>query len=247
MSEATEPERTLRLLWRAEGDATTPRRGPRPKASIDDIVEAGVAIADDEGLAAVTMRSVADRVGVGAMTLYGYVPGRQELLGLMIDHVAGESRRAAHTGTLAERLSAVADELMAEYRAHPWLVDARLPRPWIGPHLSDRYEWQLAAVDGLGIDDITMDQVVTLLDAYVRGAATAWVAERERSALAETDVEWWTVTASVLDELMDDEGRFVVSGRVGQAAGEAYGLGDAERSYRFGLERIVAGIEAMLD
>lgn len=248
---SAEPGRTLRLLWRASLDEPAPRRGPRPRVTIDGIVRSAIAIADEQGIDAVTMRSVAERVGVGAMTLYGHVPGRSELLGLMIDEVAGETPRQPHhgipgePGVLGERIVAIAEELMAEYRQHPWRVDARLPRPWIGPHSSDRYEWQVAGIDGFGLDDIAIDQVVTAIDAFVAGIARGWVAEQERLALEETDLEWWQQTGAVLTEVM--AGRdYPVSGRVGQAAGEVYGLGDAERSLRFGLGLLVAGVEALV-
>lgn len=239
-----EPARTLRLLWRASIASDGPRRGPRPKISVDAVVQASVALADEEGIGAVTMRAVADRIGVGVMTLYGYVPGRDELLGLMIDQIATEGERPPHTGTMRERLIAVADEQFAECRRHPWVVDARLPRPWIGPGGSDRYEWQLAAVEGEGFDDIAMDQIVTAIVAYVNGAARHWAGDQERMGLAESDLEWWTSTAAVLDEVMAGS-HYPISGRVGQAAGENYGLGDAERSYRFGRDALIGGIEQL--
>lgn len=242
---AAEPRRTLRLLWRASLADGPVKRGPRPRVTIDDVVDAAIALADEQGAEAIAMRSVAERVGVGVMTLYGYVPGRAELLGLMIDRVAGEPDRPPHGGTVGDRVRAVAEELMTEYRRHPWLVDVRQPRPWIGPNLSDRYEWQLAAFDGVGLDDIAMDQVVTTIAAFVDGAARGWVAEQERLAMADSDLEWWSQTSAVLEEVMDGA-RYPVSGRVGQAAGEDYGLGDAERSFRFGLDRLVVGIEALV-
>lgn len=239
-----EPARTLRLLWRASIDDGAPRRGPRPRISVDAIVDASVALADEKGLESVTMRAVADRIGVGVMTLYGYVPGRDELLGLMIDQIATEGVRPPHTGTMRERLEAVADEQFAECRRHPWIVDARLPRPWIGPGGSHRYEWQVAAIDGEGFDDITMDQIVTAIVAYVHGAARHWAGEQARMRLGDTDIEWWTSTGAVLEEVMDGS-QYPVSGRVGQAAGEDYGLGDAERSYRFGRDALISGIEQL--
>ena len=67
-----------------------PVRGPKPRISLPDVVAAGVAIADAGGLAALSMRKVAGRLGVGPMSLYTYVPGRSELVELMIDHVYGE-------------------------------------------------------------------------------------------------------------------------------------------------------------
>lgn len=240
--DSVEPARTLRLLWRASLDDVSGRRGPKPKVSTDVVVDAAIAIADESGIAAVTMRSVAERIGVGAMTLYGYVPGIAELHGLMIDHVVDARGRIAHGVSLRERVTAIADELFTTYQRHSWLVDVRLARPWIGPKMSDQYEWQLAAFEGAGLSDIEMDQVVQTISAFVFGSAHAWRAEQERLALAETDEEWWARTAVVLDEVMDPDA-YPVSGRVGQAAGEEYGLGDAERSYRFGLEVLIAGLE----
>ena len=66
---AGDPAVTLRLLWR-ETDAEQGRRGPRRGLSVDAIVDAAVALADQDGLEAVTMRSVAEQVGVAPMTLY---------------------------------------------------------------------------------------------------------------------------------------------------------------------------------
>lgn len=93
-TELTEPtdteaaQRIIRLLW--DPPATTPPRGPRPKIGLTDVITAGVAIADQEGLASLSMRKVASRLGVGAMSLYTYVPGRDELIELMVDRVHGE-------------------------------------------------------------------------------------------------------------------------------------------------------------
>ena len=80
-----EGRRAVELLW--DPPAPAPSRGPRPKTSLAEVVDAGVAIADAEGLEALSMRKVASRLGIGAMSLYTYVPGRSELIELMIDRV----------------------------------------------------------------------------------------------------------------------------------------------------------------
>lgn len=67
-----------------------PRRGRRPAFSREAITAAAVALADAEGIDAVTMRRVAAEVGAGAMSLYSYAPDKETLLDLMIDHVSGE-------------------------------------------------------------------------------------------------------------------------------------------------------------
>src|SRR3712207_7527124 len=86
----------LEVLW-----APSTRVG-RSGATVGAIIEAAIDLADGAGLEAMTMRSVAERVGVGAMTLYGYVPGKAELLELMLDRVAG-ARSEEHTSELQSR------------------------------------------------------------------------------------------------------------------------------------------------
>src|SRR5262249_25174996 len=76
-----DPARTLQLLWRDPAAVT--RHGPRQGLTIDQVVAAATALADAEGLDAVTMRRVSGNLGVVPMTLYTYVPGKAELLDLM--------------------------------------------------------------------------------------------------------------------------------------------------------------------
>jgi len=81
-----DPRRSIELLWgrgpgpeARRGPGPEARRGPRPRFSGPEIVAVAVAIADAEGLAAVSMRRVAQRLGVTAMSLYTYVPGKARL------------------------------------------------------------------------------------------------------------------------------------------------------------------------
>ena len=80
-----DPRRTVALLWRHRRPIEESRRGPRRGTSVDEIVAAAIGIADRDGLEGLTMRRVAAALGVGPMTLYSYVPGRAELLDLMLD------------------------------------------------------------------------------------------------------------------------------------------------------------------
>lgn len=168
-------------------------------------MSAAVTLADDEGLDAFSMRHVAERLGIGVMTLYTYVPDRNALLGLVRERGrCGRRTRTAHGG-VRERLTQVADDLWREYLHHPWLIDLQIGRPFMGPGEAERYEWQVRAVDGVGLSDLQMDQVVTALTSYVAGAARARVvAERSRTASGMTDLEWWDVNAPILDEVMRD-------------------------------------------
>jgi AcrR family transcriptional regulator len=90
------PQTTLDLLWRVGGP--TVRRGPRKALSVDAVVAAAIALADDEGLDAVTMRRIAQTLGVAPMTLYTYVPGKSELIELMLDALYADMPRTETPG-----------------------------------------------------------------------------------------------------------------------------------------------------
>ena len=239
----------LRLLWRhvLPPAEDTPRRGPRPKVSVDEVVDAAVELADAEGLAALSMRALAQRLGIGAMSVYGYVANRNDLIVLMVDQVVGEPELPPMTGDLRARLRLVAEVQLADFRAHPWLLDVAGVRAWLGPNVADRYEWQLSAVEGVGLPDIEMDQTITLVAGFAANVARAEQAVRrtERES-GMTDAEWWEANYQELTDVMAHR-QYPIAGRVGTAAGEAYQAGsDPGRELEFGLARIIDGVEAHL-
>lgn len=240
-------ERTLRLLWRRTLGQPQGSRGPRQRVRVDEVIRAAIDIADAEGLDALSMRKVGGRLGLGAMSVYTYVPGRPELIGLMVDEVMGENPLPAPTAAPRERMRQIARMLWDEYHRHPWLLQVESSRPWIGPNGSARYEWQLAAIDAVGLGDLEMDQVVALLAGFTESAARASIrALHTARASGITDVEWWEINAPILEQVMDGE-RYPISGRVGQVAGETYNaVSDPARSFDFGLERILDGIDLLL-
>src|SRR5689334_25423292 len=81
----------MQLLW---GTREPPTRGPKPGLELGGIVAAAIKLADAQGLGELSMRKVAQELGVGTMSLYRYVPGKAELLDLMLDAVYGEMLRA---------------------------------------------------------------------------------------------------------------------------------------------------------
>lgn len=243
------PDPVLRLLWRHASPPAEEqrRRGRKQGLSVDEVVDAAIDLADAAGLSALSMRALADRLGLGTMTLYTYVPGRNELLALMVDQVVGRTPLPTLPDDLAERLRTLAQVEYGELSAHPWLLEVTGIRPWLGPNVADRYEWQLSAVEAVGLDDLEMDQTVILVTGYaasiVRALQQIRSAERESGL---TELEWWNANAAALGEVM--AGRdYPLAGRVGQAAGEAYqAASDPEREFAFGLARIIDGVLAYL-
>jgi AcrR family transcriptional regulator len=109
-------------------------RGPAPAHSRDAIVAAAIALADAEGLTAVTMRAVASALGTGAGSLYRYLSCRDDLLDLMTDRVVGELRPYPEAdGDWLDAMLLRGRRQLALYRRHPWLLDVIHRASGIGP------------------------------------------------------------------------------------------------------------------
>ncbi len=110
------------------------RRGPRQGLSAGRVAAAAIALADSDGLGSVTMRAVAHALGVVPMSLYTYVPGKAELLDLMLDTVYLQMPRGDLSAMpWRERLAAVAQENRDLFTLHPWIAEVSTSRPRSAP------------------------------------------------------------------------------------------------------------------
>ncbi|KIR65869.1 MULTISPECIES: TetR/AcrR family transcriptional regulator [Micromonospora] len=240
-----DPARSLAILWRTREPAS---RSAGPGLSVDRIVRAAIEIADAEGIDALTMRRVSEALGAGTMSVYTYVPGKAELLDVMVDTLYGEMSRPADVpGGWRARLEQIARENLRLYRAHPWLLRAETSRPVLGPNLLAKYDYELGAVADIGLDDVEMDAVLTLVLGHVRSAARAELdvvnLERETGM---TDGQWWQSHAPWLERFMKS-GSYPTAARVGTAAGEAHGAAyGPEHAFEFGLQRVLDGISVVV-
>lgn len=194
------------------------------------------------------MRAVAQHLGVTPMTLYTYVPGKAELLDLMLDAVFLRMDRPPFRPDepWRARVTAVADANRALHLRHPWLVELRIVRAPLGPGVMSKYEYELGAFEGLGLDDVARDSALTYILGFVQSGARAELDARavERES-AMSDAEWWEAHEPLLARALD-ESRFPLAARVGEAAAIAYdGLYDAEHAYGFGLARVLDGLAAL--
>ncbi|TQF04018.1 TetR/AcrR family transcriptional regulator [Kitasatospora acidiphila] len=248
-SGAGDPVRTLELLWREPGHGVA-ARGPKQQLSVDTVVDTAVELADREGLDALTMRAIAQRLGVTPMTLYTYVPGKAELLDLMLDTVYLRMPRTTHPAATAwrTRVTAVAAENRELLLAHPWVIGLAATRPPLGPGLMTKYEHELAAFDGLGLDDIEMDAALTHLLDFVRSTARTALDQQAAAAdSAMSDAAWWEANAPLLARVFDPD-RFPLATRIGTAAGTAHQAAhNPDHAYEFGLSRILGGLAALID
>lgn len=233
--------RSLDLLW---GQGERPSRGPRPGLTLERIAAAGVAIADAEGIDALSMRRVAAELGVGTMSLYRYVPGKAELLELMIDRAyrmmpGDDAPRDAGWRTV---LGYVAHGNWRMYLAHPWLLQTSLARPVLGPGAMAGFDYAVSGLAGLPLTDQERLGFIAAVDGYVAGCARTHV----HTALAArqtgiSDEEFWTAHGPLLEKAM-------LSGAYPHAAalaGDAFAV-PGERLFEFGLERLLDGLASFI-
>ncbi|TLS41841.1 TetR/AcrR family transcriptional regulator [Streptomyces montanus] len=232
--------RTLELLW---DTGKRPSRGPKPGLTLDQIVEAAVRIADAEGLEAVSMRRLSTELGTGTMSLYRYVPGKGELLDLMLDRVQRTSEDESVFGEgWRDALEALARETLALYRRHPWLLQVNQTRPVLGPGAVEGMEKVLVRIKPMGLADPELISAVILIDSYVVGAArTQLYAEEAERKSGLTDAEFWQAQTPVLEKAMAS-GRYPV---LASLSDDAFGTGFDH--FEFGLQRILDGLESLVE
>jgi AcrR family transcriptional regulator len=235
---STDPGRALPLLW---GVQRVPRRGPRQSLSVEEIVGVAIELADADGLEALSMRRVAERFGVNAMALYTYVPGKAELVDLMLDAVLGEAARPDGTeGGWRAGLELYAREAWALYLRHPWALRVPYSRGFMGPNQAAALDSALRAVSGIGLSKGEMVAVFGVVAGYVQGVArtSAEAAQTER-ATGVTDDEWWSVHGRLMAKYIDRD-RYPTLASI---SAEEWVFEEAEGGFEFGLRRVLDGIE----
>lgn len=247
----------MELLW---GAGPAPTRGPKPGLAVADVVAAATELADAEGLGAVSMRRVAERLGRSAMSIYTYVPGKAELIDLMLDATLAELPSSYPLdGGWRAAVETSARAAWAFFERHPWVLQISGSRATLGPHEMDAYETQLKLFDGLGLTGVEMMRSVGVLDGYVRGAAKALSdARTAEQATGLSDNDWWNARSPILDELTADfyEERYPTASRLGAEQvfdqldrpddTTPYTVQDALDTFEFGLQRLLDGMEAFI-
>ncbi|WP_238008376.1 TetR/AcrR family transcriptional regulator [Dactylosporangium sp. AC04546] len=181
------------VIWaRLSATARTRPRG----LDLTAITRAAIAIADEEGLDAVSMRKIANRIDSGTMSLYRHVNGKEDLVELMYDSVLGELLHdldLSPAGDWRADLARLARANRALHHRHPWVGDLG-SRPSLGPNALRVMEVAMACVDGQGLTiDQMMDRVSTTLQ-FTQGFVRAELAESEAQRRTGLDEAAWRET-----------------------------------------------------
>lgn len=225
-------EGTMRLLWE---ERAGPRRGPKPTLSLEGIAAAAIEIADAEGLTAVSMQRVATALGFTKMSLYRYVPGKTELVALMVESAIGPPPGTG-AGDWRTCLDAWAHALLARMTAHPWTLEATVGPRVPGPYELSWMEMALAALDGCRLNGAERMDAVVLITGHVRGIA------QQAAATAPGQSTEGQLTG-VLAALMREHGDRFPAIAAALATSPQDGGDDA---FTFGLARILDGLAALI-
>ncbi|WP_329572905.1 TetR/AcrR family transcriptional regulator C-terminal domain-containing protein [Kitasatospora sp. NBC_01266] len=230
----------------AHSAATGLRRNASDRALTPErIVATAIAVADAQGLAAVSMRRVAAELGVATMSLYRHVTDKDDLLAQMMDRAFATASAAPFPAdppeSWREGLELAARTLWAMFRRHPWLAPAlSMTRPQPIASAVPFTEWILTALDGRGLDLPTMFTAHLTLLNYVRG--TAVNGEPKAEADSGPAGEEWMGTQGPAFQAILTGGRFPALERL-TAAGYDF---DLDELFEFGLQRLLDGIAALI-
>lgn len=224
--------RSYDLLWASPARVG---RGPKPALSVDAVVRAAIEVVDAEGMGALTMTRVATQLDVSTMALYRYVPGKHELIDLMIDSALGTPPAPRGRAWRAE-VTQWARSSLAVFQGRPWLLEAVMGRATIGPHWLAWLNGALQAFAESGLTAKDMVAAVLLVDGHVRSAAQV-------SLGPAASAQWAEDFGRVLQTVGGDA-RYSAVARVAGAGGFDRPTAAEESPFEFGLQRLLDGIEA---
>ena len=213
--------------------ARTHMAGRPPRVSREEIARAALALADREGVDSLSMRRVADAVGVGTMTLYGHFRSRDELLDAIVDAVMEDAAPLELEGSWRERILQLIAAARALLRRHPALVEIRFRRPVLRPESLGFAEASLEVLEGAGFERMEAAQAFRLLFTYTFGFAGLSPEEQADDARREA--------TAAISGLSPD--RFPA---LTAAVAEASQAMSGEEQFQYGLERILDGLESRL-
>ena len=227
--------RAMALLW---GDAARPSRGPKPSLSRERIVAAAIAIADADGLAAVSMQRVAADLGVTKMAMYRYVPAKAELTLLMVDAAMGQPPEMdAVAGDWRAGLDHWGNRMWQVFTAHPWILGGSIGLRPIGPLELGWMNAGVAALAGSGLSGAERLDAIELVSGHVRALAqqvltvTPMVTEAQFLGLVDSALSAHPDRFAALRAAMTDgswpDGR--------------------DQALDFGLQRIMDGIAVLIE
>ena len=254
-SDALDLKKRSELLWEAP---PRPSRGSKPTMSREDIVQAAISVADQSGLAALTMAAVAERVGFTTMALYRYFPNKEALIDASVDAAMGTPppRSGPHKGWRQE-VQGWAYAKRAMLCSRPWLAELPFVAAPHGPNWLSWHEALLEALADTGLSPEDLMDMLSVVHAYVSGASDTAISLARARSRGMSDELWAQAVGRDLCRAIHHSRYPRLSAVLTSQSG---GISDAsplpvragrprtmEEGFAFGLERVLDGIARYID
>ena len=217
------------------------RRGPRRALTEDEILDAALALLDEGGADAASVRGIAARVGVAPNAVYTYFPGKAAVIRALVERLLGEVDHdvfADRSRPWRDRVEALALDLRAHLSAHPGAVSLMVGGPMNGPHALALNERLLELFADCGLDPTAAAQATYLLIVYVFGAIALEVADQHGPGPLPPEADRMAIRERALSATPAD-----LFPRSAAAASTMAGYISTEQ-YLWGLHRVLDGITA---
>ena len=243
------------LLWDAQ---QRPGRGPKPMVCREDVVQAAISIADRDGLAALTMQAVAERLGFTTMALYRYFPNKEALIDASVDAALGTPPQLSgpREGWQKE-VKRWAYAKRAMLCSRPWLAELPFVAAPHGPNWLSWHESFLQTIAGTGLSPEDMMDVLSVVHGYVSGSSDTAISLARSVARGISFEQWAQAVGADLCRAINDPRYPILSAILSSKSG---GISEAsplpargglprtmDESFDFGLERVLDGIGRYVD
>jgi AcrR family transcriptional regulator len=214
-------------------DAAAP--APRVPLTRERVLGAAVALADRDGVRALSMRKLAQALGVEAMSLYHHVAGKDDILDGMIDVVFGEIDLPTDETDWKAAMRRRAISAREALRRHPWATGLMESRPTPGPANLRHHDAVLGILRNAGFPLALAAHAYALLDSYIYGFAL-----QETSLPFHTPEETAEVAQAIMESFPTGDYPYLTEIAVDHVLQPGYDFGD---EYEFGLDLILDGLE----
>ncbi|GAB2899942.1 TetR/AcrR family transcriptional regulator [Streptomyces mayteni] len=238
-----DPAYLIDLLWRTRPPGS---RGPRGSLSLDRVVAAAVEIADAEGITGVSMRRVAERLGVTTMSLYNYVPSKDDLLDLMFDMAVGVPDPTDWPADWRGGLTAFAKAQREVLLARTWMLDVPISAPPMGPNSLAWMEAALSTMADTSLTEGDMMGVLSILSGHVLNEVRLQITmERATPRLGVEYADWNVLYGRMLTRAAAS-GRYPTVARVAARAFTEEASDGPDADFAYGVDYVLDGAATLM-
>ena len=242
------------LLWNAQ---QRPSRGPKPALSREEVIQTAMAIADREGLGALTMHAVAEQLGFTTMALYRYFPSKEALIDACVDAALGPPpERDTPREAWRVEVRHWSHAKRAMLCARPWLAELPFVAAPHGPNWLSWHESFLWTIAEAGLSPEDMMDVLSIVHGYVHGSSDTAISLARAQSRGISPEQWAAAVGADLARAIGDPrypllSEILSSDSAGLAAGGSLPARHGrprtlDEAFDFGLERVLDGIESYM-